>query len=62
MKECKEEANIDYNIAITAKPVGAISYISRDESENVRRDCLFCYDLLLPVGFVPTPNDDEVLL
>ena len=60
IKECEEEANIPRDIAATAKPVGAVSYCSLDEIGNLRRDCLFCYDLELPPTFVPTPLDNEV--
>jgi hypothetical protein len=31
-----------------------------DENGNLRRDCLFCFDLELPEGFIPTPADGEV--
>lgn len=60
IKECKEEANIDEGLASFAVPVGAVSYASLDEVGNLRRDCLFCYDLELPETFTPTPADGEV--
>jgi hypothetical protein len=60
IKECEEEASISRELAENAIPTGAVSYCSLDEAGNIRRDCLFCYDLELPPNFVPTPNDDEV--
>ncbi|MBV8455519.1 MAG: thiamine pyrophosphokinase, partial [Acetobacteraceae bacterium] len=32
-----------------------------ERPEGLRRDTLFCYDLLLPADFRPVPNDDEVV-
>lgn len=60
IKECKEEANIPYELASKAKAVSAVSYTGFDEFQNLKRDVLFCYDLQLPSDFIPTPNDDEV--
>lgn len=28
--------------------------------EGLRRDCLYCYDLILPESFTPRANDGEV--
>ena len=42
-----------------ARPAGRISYVMREEA-GIRRDLLHCFDLDLPEGFVPKPNDDEV--
>ena len=60
IKECGEEANIDESLAKTARPVGAVSYQGSDEDGNLKRDTLFCFDLELPIDFVPTPVDGEV--
>jgi hypothetical protein len=32
-----------------------------ERPEGLRRDTLFCYDLVLPADFRPVPNDDEVV-
>ena len=60
IKECAEEANIPQHLASRAKSVGAVSYISTDELNNIKRDALFVYDLRLPMTFLPTPVDGEV--
>lgn len=60
IKECGEEANISENLATQAKPVGAVSYQGSDEYGNLKRDALFCFDLELPINFIPTPVDGEV--
>jgi len=59
VKEADEEASIPADIAAKAVPVGRISYVMANE-EGLRRDVLHCYDLELPEGFVPRPNDAEV--
>lgn len=59
-KECQEEASIPSDLANTALPVGAVSYNSLDEGGNLKRDCLFCFDIELPRSFTPTPQDGEV--
>ena len=58
--ECEEEAGIKPSLASKTQPVGAVSYASLDEAGNVRRDCLFCFDLELPIDFEPVPVDGEV--
>lgn len=58
-KECDEEASIPAELARRAIPVGAIAY--RHETEaGLKPDEMFCYDLEIPEGFTPTPNDGEV--
>lgn len=37
-----------------------MSYTTVDENQNLKRDTLFCYDIELPVSFIPTPMDGEV--
>jgi 8-oxo-dGTP pyrophosphatase MutT (NUDIX family) len=60
IKECEEEANIPAELAAKAKPVGAVTYNGIDDEGNLRRDILFCYDLELPLDFIPRPRDNEV--
>ncbi|KAK4391649.1 Nudix hydrolase 20, chloroplastic [Sesamum angolense] len=52
VKECEEEAGIPRSITSQAKAVGAVSYLDID-GYRFKRDVLFCYDLELPVDFVP---------
>ena len=59
IKECKEEASIKKNLAIKAKPVNSISYMTERE-EGLRNDTLFCFDIELPESFVPINTDGEV--
>lgn len=59
VKEAGEEASVPPDLARQARRVGRLSYHLR-QAEGVRRDVLHCYDLDLPEGFVPQPNDDEV--
>ena len=57
-KEAWEEASIPASLAKQALPVGAVSY--RTESKyGLRTDVLYCYDLELPVDFVPLCSDGE---
>lgn len=55
VKECREEASIPEDLARNAKPVGAVSY-EEVQDRGLKRDVLFCYDLKLPVDFVPEPQ------
>ena len=59
LKEAAEEAGIPPDIAAAAQPAGRISYVMAGP-EGLRRDLLHCYDLDLPEGFTPTPQDGEV--
>lgn len=59
IKECDEEASIPEELARNAVSVGAITYRYETES-GLKPDEMFCYDLELPDGFSPTPNDGEV--
>ena len=54
-KECWEEAGVPKELAAQARPVGAVSYAAM-QSAGLKRDVLFCYDLELPLEFVPTPQ------
>lgn len=59
VKECHEEAGIPGELARKAVPVGVVSYTSLQES-GLKRDVLFCYDIELPLDFIPVPQDGEV--
>jgi len=59
LKECDEEAGVPGELARQAVPVGLVSY-NRVAERGFRRDVLYCYDLELPVDFVPRNNDGEV--
>ncbi|MFN7634654.1 MAG: DUF4743 domain-containing protein [Acetobacteraceae bacterium] len=59
LKEAAEEAGIPPGIAALARPAGRISYVMSGP-EGLRRDLLHCYDLDLPDGFSPAPQDGEV--
>jgi hypothetical protein len=59
VKEAAEEASVPEDLARRARPVGALGYLCA-RPEGQRNDVLFIYDLELPAGFVPQPNDDEV--
>lgn len=59
IKECEEEASIPKDLAQTARPVGAVSYLTISEV-GYKPDVLFCYDIELPQDFVPKPQDGEV--
>lgn len=59
VKEAAEEASIPAELAARATPTGRVSYVMAND-EGLRRDVLHCYDLELPEGFTPRPNDAEV--
>ena len=59
IKEAAEEAAIPPDLAARAVWVGAIQY-AMERPEGLRRDCLQCYDLMLPADFVPEAADGEV--
>ncbi len=64
VKEAEEEASIPPALAVAARKVATISYImawdAPRQARGMRRDRLHVYDLELPEGFEPRPNDDEV--
>lgn len=61
VKECGEEAGIPPEIAATALAAGIVEYCQVDETGwGVKRDTIFCYDLELPIDFVPKASDGEV--
>ena len=59
LKEAAEEAAIPQELASRAVPVGAIGYVM-ERSEGLRRDWLYCYDLVLQADFTPAAADGEV--
>lgn len=59
VKEAAEEAAIPADLARRAVAVGTIAY-AMERPEGLRRDRLYCYDLMLPDSFTPRPNDGEV--
>lgn len=59
VKEAAEEADLSEALALTARPVGAISYCHED-SWGLKPDTMFCYDLDVPAGFVPRNTDGEI--
>ena len=59
IKEAAEEAGIPAELARAAIPVGSIEY-TMDRHEGLRRDCVYCFDLTLPEGFLPHAADGEV--
>lgn len=64
VKEAAEEAGIPPELAATARPAGRIGYVMAwnepRQARGIRRDTLHVFDLDLPDGFLPRPNDDEV--
>ena len=60
IKECMEEASIPESLAVTARPVGAVTNSYIDPEDNYKRDLCFCFDLELPADFTPVPQDGEV--
>lgn len=59
IKEAAEEADIPRALALTAKPVGAITYCM-ETGNGLKPDVLFCYDLELPHDFTPRNTDGEL--
>jgi len=59
VKEGEEECSLPAALAAQAVKVAEITY-RMQRPEGLRRDLLHCYDLTLPPGWIPTPNDGEV--
>lgn len=59
VKEAAEEAAIPADLARRAVRVGTIAY-AMERPEGLRRDVLYCYDLILPEDFGPHAVDGEV--
>lgn len=63
VKECGEEAGVPPELALTAVPVGIISYMMANEpdvGDGLSRHILHCFDLELPDDFRPTAVDGEI--
>jgi len=59
LKECREEAAVPAGLASRAIPTGALSY-RKETQVGLKPDTIYCYDLELPVDFVPRNTDGEV--
>lgn len=59
LKEAGEEAAIPPALAAQARQVAMFSY-AMERPEGLRRDVLHCFDLDLPLDFVPHAADGEV--
>jgi hypothetical protein len=59
IKEAGEEASIPPALAAEAIEVSTLQY-SMERAEGLRRDCVFCYDLVMPPDFIPVAADGEV--
>lgn len=59
VKEAGEEASIPTALARHARHASTLHY-AMTRPEGLRRDRLYCYDLMLPEDFVPQANDGEV--
>uniref|UniRef100_A0A8C5MZ14 Nudix hydrolase domain-containing protein n=1 Tax=Leptobrachium leishanense TaxID=445787 RepID=A0A8C5MZ14_9ANUR len=59
LKECMEEACILESVAVTARPVGTISYAYRQQ-DAVYLECQFVFDLEVPEAFEPRVGDGEM--
>ena len=59
VKEAAEEAAIPADLARRAERVAVIGY-AMERPEGLRRDWVYCHDLVLPDDFVPRPADGEV--
>jgi len=59
IKEAGEEAALPPALASQARPVARLTY-RMWTPQGLRRDTLECFDLELPEGFTPQPNDGEV--
>ena len=59
-KEAGEEASLPPVLAKAAQLAGVLNY-EMERAEGLRRDRIYCFDLVLPDGFQPRPNDGEVV-
>lgn len=59
VKEAGEEAGVAPELASTAQPAGAVSYVM-EVKNGLRRDVLYVYDLALPDDFKPVNTDGEI--
>lgn len=59
MKECWEEAAIPPELAAHAVPTGVVTYCAETDY-GLKPDVMYCYDLELPLDFIPHCTDGEV--
>ncbi|ORY93952.1 NUDIX hydrolase domain-like protein [Syncephalastrum racemosum] len=59
VRECNEEASIPHEIAEQARNAGAVTYFTYTHHGLVP-ETQYVYDLQLPLGVTPTPQDGEV--
>lgn len=59
VKEAAEEADVPSALARQARPVGALTYVTKLE-QGLRDDTLFLFDLELPPDFIPQNTDGEL--
>ena len=60
IKECKEEAGMERELASLAVPVGAISFFHDSPIRGLLPDTEYIFDLELPADFQPVAQDGEV--
>lgn len=60
VKEAWEEAGVPTPLACRAQRAGTVR-ICREQSDGLQRETIFVHDLLLPSGFAPAGQDDEVV-
>lgn len=59
VKEAEEEAGLPASLLGKPQRVETIRY-ALERPEGLRRDCVVCFDLVLPPSFVPVPQDNEI--
>lgn len=59
VKEAAEEADMSRALALSARPVGLISY-AREDNLGLHPDVMFCFDLEVPPDFTPRNTDGEI--
>ncbi len=59
IREAMEEAAVPYDLVQYLKPAIQINYIA-EYHQAIRNECIFTFDLPLPIGFTPQINDGEV--
>ncbi|BBK44209.1 DUF4743 domain-containing protein [Allostella vacuolata] len=59
VKEAEEEASLPPDSVRRAHPAGIVSYVMEREG-GLRDDLLYLYDLEMPEGLEPRPNDGEI--
>jgi hypothetical protein len=59
-KELEEEAGVGPELSSNLKSVNAISYAFINKNQHINNEAEFCFDIKLPVDYVPKNNDGEV--